>query len=211
VASAQYRYLYFHIFSPVIFLFMAAFFIGIAFRAWRYRRPFLLSQRWQFGLVCGAFTPMIVNSFSFTASGSIPLSLRVTQWLSPAMFVVMLVYFFFQMRGYTAFAVTEKSFREAFLAAVAKLGFTCEEQMSSMRILPQDVRINVAIFGWSGTGILRSKRDGQELLQSLAREINAHFETHGGETNQTTTLFYAVIGLFMIAFSVSMFLLRFGR
>ncbi len=211
MASVQYHFLYIHIFAPVIFLFMAAFFLGISFRAWRYRRPFLLSQRWQFGLMCGAFAPLIVNSFFFTASRSIPLSLRMTQWLSPAMFVVMLVYFFFMMRGYTAFAVTEKSFREAFLAAVTKLGSTCEEQMSSMRILPQDVRINVAVVGWSGTGLLRSKRDGQELLHSLAREINAHFETHGGETNQTTTLFYAVIGLFMIAFAVSMFLLRLGH
>ncbi len=127
------------------------------------------------------------------------------------MLLLLLAFFWFQLRGYLVFAVTEKSFRAAFQAAAAKLGYTVEESLASLRLQPGGVAVRVSLQAWLGTGQVRADRKNREVVSSLAKEMNAHYAAHGGEANHVATVFYAVMGLFMVAMAVVMACLRLGR
>ena len=202
---------YLHLIAPAIMLLLAGFYFTIAFRAWRFKRPFLISQRWMFGLILVGFSPSFLNPFLLMRpASSAPLPLTFLLWLNPLMMGALAVFLWFTMRGYLVFAVTENSFRDAFLSAVTRFGYTCEERLSSMRLLPIDVTIQVTVQGWMGTGFLRIKSGANApLLPGIADEMNAYWKAHGGETNQVTSGVYAVLVWFLGAIAVVLGLLKF--
>lgn len=191
--------IYLRVVMPCFLALMALFFLGIAARAWIFRHPFLISQRWLLALVIFGFLPGLLNPVFFSPHlPHLPASLLLMQLINPLMLLSIIIYFWFQMRGYMIFAVTNKSFKEAFQAAAAKLGYTVEESISTLRLMPAGIPIKANIQDWLGTGQLRPDAKNRLLVANLVREMNTHFATHGGETNQVTTIFYAVIGLLML-------------
>jgi len=194
--------IYMHVFMPLLFVLMASFFIFIALKTLLGRRPLLFSARWLFGFMCVAFTPSIVNSFMF---GFPRAHTSLILLMSPAMFAVMLVFFWLQMRGYMAFAISDAYFREALLSSAASLEFTIEETMSCVKIKETGQEIQVSIQGWTGTAQIKpSRRDSAAAVAKIAAGMNQYFKTSAGKMNYVTSYFYLIIGAFMIAFSLIM-------
>ena len=139
---------------PAIFILMAALFIFISLKTLIGRRPLVLSSRLLFAFMCLAFLLTIMNSISMEFSSSSDLGM--ISWMNPLMFTVLLIFFWIQMKGYMAFAVSETYFREALLASVSSLGYSIEETMSRIKIKETGQELQVAIQGWIGTAQLKS-------------------------------------------------------
>jgi hypothetical protein len=201
---------YLRVVMPGFFILMALFFLGIAARAWIFRHPFLISQRWLLAIVVLAFLPGLLNPVLFSPHAThLPASLLLMELINPLMLLCLILYFWFQMRGYMIFAVTNQSFKEAFQAAAAKLGYTVEESIATLRLMPANISVKVNVQDWLGTGQVRPDSKNRALVANLVHEMNTHFAIHGGETNQVTTIFYGVIGLFMLLSALALAGLRF--
>ena len=148
---------------------------------------------------------MILNSFVFGFSR--PTSLIL--WLNPAIFTVILIFFWFQMKGYIAFAISDAYFRDALLAAAAALGYSIEETMSRLKIKETGEELQVSIQGWTGTAQLKpTDRKSAAVVAKIAAGMNQYFQTTTGKMNYLTSYFYLTMGGFMIACAIGMFLLK---
>ena len=192
---------------PLIFILMAGFFIFIALKTLIGRRPLVFSSRWLFAFMCLAFLPSIANSISMGFTS--PRGFGMIAWMNPLMFTVLLVFFWIQMKGYMAFAISDTYFREALLASASSLGFSIEETMSRLKIKETGQEMQVAIQGWIGTAQLKgTSKESNDTVKQIANGMTKHFESTPGKMNFMTSYFYLIIGLFMVAMSVWMFTLK---
>ena len=192
---------------PAIFILMAAFFIFIALKTLVGRRPLVFSSRWLFGFMCLAFLPSIANSIAMGFSS--PRGSSMITWMNPLMFAVLLVFFWIQMKGYMAFAISDTYFREALLSAAGALGFSIEETMSRLKIKETGQEMQVAIQGWIGTAQLKSTgKESDEVVRQIATGMTKYFQGTPGKMNYMTSYLYLIIGLFMIAMSIWIFTLK---
>jgi len=191
---------------PAIFILLAASFMFIALKTLLQRRPLLFSSRWLFGFMCVAFLPSILNSINM---GFASKTIGMIVWMNPLMFTVMLVFFWIQMKGYMAFAISEKYFRDALLASTASLGYTIEETMSRITVKETGQAVQVSIQGWTGTAQIKPVGKGSgDLVKKLADGMNAYFRATSGAMNFLISYFYLIISCFMVAMSIWMFTLK---
>lgn len=192
---------------PAIFILLAAFFIFIALKTLIGRRPLVFSSRWLFAFMCLAFLPTIANSISMGLSS--PRGVSMIAWMNPLMFTVLLVFFWIQMKGYMAFAISDTYFREALLASASSLGFSIEETMSRLKIKETGQEMQVTIQGWIGTAQLKAtSKESKEAVQQIAKGMTTYFQRTPGKMNYMTSYFYLIIGAFMVVMSVWMFTLK---
>ena len=192
---------------PLIFILMAGFFIFIALKTLIGRRPLVFSSRWLFAFMCLAFLPGIVNSISMGFLS--PRGFSMIAWINPLMFIVLLGFFWIQMKGYMAFAISDTYFREALLASASSLGFSIEETMSCLKIKETGQEMQVAIQGWIGTAQLKARtKESNDTVKQVANGMTKYFESTPGKMNFMTSYFYLIMGLFMVAMSIWMFTLK---
>ena len=85
---------------------------------------------------------------------------------------------YYQLKGYTAYAVTDTSFREALLAALQKLQLPYEESLSVIRLTSINADLQVAVQSWMGTGIIKVKqRTHKPVLRQVVNAMNEYFAT----------------------------------
>jgi len=120
----------------------------------------------------------------------------VFTWVTPVMVAVMLIYFWIQMRGYIAFAISDMYFRDALLSSAASLGYTVEETLSRLKIKETGQEMQVAIQGWIGTAQLKpTGRQSADTVAQIARGMNQYFKKSPGKMNYLMSYFYLIIGL----------------
>ena len=157
--------------------------------------------------MCLAFLPSIANSISMGFSS--PRGFSMIAWINPLMFTVLLIFFWIQMKGYMAFAISDTYFREALLASASSLGFSIEETMSRLKIKETGQEMQVAIQGWIGTAQLKStSKESNDTVKQIANGMAKYFESTPGKMNFMTSYFYLIIGVFMVAMSVWMVTLK---
>ena len=165
---------YYVTFSMVGFGAMAVFLLGIGLRGFLTKRPFLFSAKWLLLFMVVVFLGPIVTLIPSPFPFSRPW--QFTNWLPILMFPVMAVFFWLQMRGYLAFGITGKSFREGLVAALEKLQLPYEESLSSIRLTSVEADLQVAVQSWMGTGQIRV-RQGRHgpLLKKIVQAMNERF------------------------------------
>jgi hypothetical protein len=192
---------------PVTFLFVSLLFVGLGMYALARRRPFMINARWMLFILVVAWAPQVIMQLSlfFVDDRFRSQGLDLMSWLSLLSTVVLFAFIALQMRGYMVFGTTQDSFREALLAALASLGLKSEETLSSIRLPAVPAELQVAVYGWVGTGQLKLRNGGGPgLLAKVAAAMNAYFDTAKVKTNMTTAVFYLVAGLLLCAMSVTM-------
>jgi len=184
---------------------MAGFFIFIALKTILERRPIFISARWLFGFMCLVIPASSLYSFVLGLSSE---HISVFTWLTPVMVAVMLIYFWIQMRGYIAFAISDTYFRDALLSSAASLGYTVEETVSRLKIKETGQEMQVAIQGWIGTAQLKpTGRQSADTVAQIARGMNQYFKKSPGKMNYLMSYFYLIIGGLMLAVAIGIFTL----
>ena len=196
------------IYPAVMFGAMGVFILVIGLRGLVTKRPFLFSARWFLLFFLVMFLGPLVTFLPRPFLSSRPL--QMMDWLPLLMFPIIAVVFWLQMKGYLAFAVTGKSFRDGLLAALEKLQLPYEESLSSIRLTSVEAEMQVAIQSWMGSGQIKVRpgRHGP-LLKKIVQAMKEHFRTAAVETNMISCVFFLVIGIFTVVMGMAM-LFRLG-
>ena len=194
----------FPILSPIVFGFAAIYFLVVGLRGILTKRPFLISQRWFLSIMCAIIIPTILLPSVLSFPGDF-----FMRWGSPLMFGFILLMMCYQMRGYTAYAVTDTSFREALVEALQKLQLPYEESLSLIRLTSIETDLQVSVQGWMGTGLIKVKqRAHRAVLREIVNVMNEYFRMSSVSTNMIPCVFSVIIGGFMVILVVSMLLGR---
>ena len=188
---------------PLLFLALAGFVLFVAIRTLVKKRPVVLSTRWFFALVCLAFLPGILNPFLISTPSS---TVGMIVWIPPAMYSVLLAFFWIQMKGYVVFGISESYLRDTLLSATASLGYTVEERMSSLKIVETGHEMQVSVQGWVGTAQIKPRnRESVDSVKNVVKALDRGFATTPGKMNYITAYLYLVLGVFIILCAGSIF------
>ena len=195
------------IYPTATFGVVGVFILAIGLQGLVTKRPLLFSARWSLLFVLVMFLGPLVTVLPRPFLSSRPL--QMMDWLPLLMFPIIAVVFWLQMKGYLAFAVTGKSFRDGLLAALEKLQLPFEESLSSIRLTSVEAELQVAIQSWMGSGQIKVRpgRHGH-LLKKIVRAMNEHFRTSPVETNMICCVFFLVIGIFAVVMGMAPLFLR---
>ena len=139
---------FYDVIFPIMFGIMAIFFLTIGLRGVLIKRPFLVSNRWWLSILFIVFVPIILLSFSLPLLSSS----HSINWVIPLILALLLLRGWFHYRGYTAYAVTDTSFREAVIAALQKLQMPYQESLSAIRLTSIEADLQVSVHSWNGNG-----------------------------------------------------------
>jgi RsiW-degrading membrane proteinase PrsW (M82 family) len=193
---------YFTLYLPLLFGLMTIYLFAIGLRLLISRKPVVMSSRWTVAFIALALSPQLLNTFFY--KGAIK-ELGIMQWISPLMFLTVMVMMIISQRGYAVYGVTEEYFREAVLGTVAALGFTVEETMSCLRIKETGQEIKIKVQGAMGAAHLRPKsKDSHALVQEIAKGMRTYFRVHTGKTKMLIAYIYILLGVCLLATGISL-------
>jgi hypothetical protein len=182
----------------IIFSAIALFFLTVGLRGLIVRRPFLFPARAMFALMVACFLPSIFLSLELLfdhRDGAI----RYDSLLSPAMFLIILVMFWIQMRGYMVYGVNAELFGTCLRNALLKLGLPFQESFSVIRLQTIDADLQASVQSWMGTAQLRIKPQKHEAtLKTIAKALREEFLRTQAQSGLTVSIFYILLGLFMV-------------
>ncbi|MGA8438399.1 MAG: tetratricopeptide repeat protein [Candidatus Sulfotelmatobacter sp.] len=166
------------------------------------KKPLLFSSRWMFALIVVCFAPQFILPFQMLGlSGNHLGRFTMIIWLVPLMFVVLLVLLWIQMQGYVIMGIVDKSFRKALLSVLDELHLERQEELSIIRVPQASLDIAVAIQSRMGVGQVKNKSNsGQEVFHQIIAGLKRRFAQGELETNNTTSVFYVILGFIMLVF-----------
>ncbi len=195
---------------PFVSLLLTMFFFSLGGIVLVRRKPFVMSSRWLFSVMMLAFTPQMIYPF-------IRLIDRLTQYtatsenmwflfLSPLMFLILLIFSWIQMQGYMFLGVTDETVRAALHYGLHELKTPYEEILTKISIPDHDTELYVAVQSWMGTGQIRIKdRSKRTFLTQLVLQMRFYYEEHDVPIKKITAIFYLLIGGFMSIFTLAIF------
>jgi hypothetical protein len=192
----------------VIFSLEVLIFFGIAIRILLIgQRPFLFNTRWVLGVLVLGLSPLPVvliplGALSDATGGIIVLLILL-------LYVAIFLFAAIQTKGYYAMGVTEDSFRTAIHAALQELEIPFEETLTHIKLTSLELDLQVSVHSWMGTAQLRVKPSkGKSVLKEITKAIVNYYQTHETKMNNTAAIFYFVMGLFALAFAITLATLR---
>jgi hypothetical protein len=158
------------------------------------------------------FAPSMLSAIPFSGMSHSSGSLGLIQWLTPATLLVVAVFLYFTLKGYTAFGITDVSFREALMASLKRLDLPYEETLATVRLPTIGADLQVAVQSWMGTGQLKMKqREFAKVLSDIVTGMNQYYQSGAAATmNLNCCIFYAAMGVLMAIFA-GFFLFSYGK
>jgi len=162
------------------------------------KKPFLISSRWMWVIMLFLFAPLIFYSlFNIMDGGYFWLFI-----LFSLMFIAPLFFMWRAMCGYTAFGVTNDSFRDAIHAALSVRSLAYEERLTEIFLKDDEVDLNVAVQNRIGTGMVRIKEGHKETLRAIVAEMNKYFCDNKVAANLFLCKMFIVLGLMMLIWGI---------
>ncbi len=195
------------IYIPIIFLVMAGFFLTIGLKVLLTKRPFLLNSRYFFAFILLSFSPSFVNTFNWF-SERVSSEISFIFYLNPLMLIVLLVFFWFQMKGYMMVGISDDSFRDGLHFSLKKNGYEFEEKLSLIELSSLGAVLQVSVQSWIGMGQLKLKKSNDSsVLKKIINGLNEFYQNNSTKPNNVTSFFFIIMGVFMLALSIGMFVL----
>jgi len=167
------------------------------------RRPFIIHTRWFLAMGVAVTLPIIFWPLSLLGENRHGTG-GFLLWFPSLMFIVLLCQLAMVMRGYWILGATQRSLREALVAALTSLNLEFEETLSSIRLPSVPAELHVALYGM-GTGQLRIRDGGRPgLLADVAGGMNAYFNSTRVETKMIFAVFDVIIGVLAAAMMLMM-------
>ncbi len=186
---------------PVIMLLFAIFFGYISFSILVRKKPVVVAANILVILMAVGFLPSIIINvvLYFTSSASTPLNLFVS-----AMFLALLVFYFFMIRGISIYGMKDDDFRSCFLDALgaAKLSYT--ETMNKIHIEDPPADIFISFQESLGSGMVKMKGKAYDSFKQIVRHFKIILQDRQVVTKKATAIFYIVFTLLMLGSAVAL-------
>jgi len=172
----------------------AAAFLFISLWGFIKRKPLLVPTKWNFILMMLIFLP----NFIPLASSKNSAILGSTTWMLVLIMIFLFIFFWIIFKGYSAYGVTDKSFRKTIISSLEKLKLDYTEDMTGIHLKSEDVSLRGAIF--MGTGQIRVKgKDSGKILDKIAPVLKKEFEKPNIEFDIKPFIFYFVMAVIFVA------------
>ena len=182
---------------------MAFLFLFVGARVITSKKPLFLDSRFFFAFMVVGFSPQFVNTLNMS---TIPGNMGLILYLSALLFVCLLVFFWFQMKGYMAIGISDDSFRDALHFSLNKNNLPFEEQLSIIKLTSINANLQIAVQSWVGTGQIKlNKSKDTKMLHAIILSINQYYDENNVSPNNTTSIFYVVMGILMLVFTGTFF------
>lgn len=193
------------IYLSLIMALMAFCFLFVGIKVILSKKPLFISARYLFVFVLLGFSPQFVTAATMLFSDS-PIRSGLLLYLSPIMFVILLVFLWFQLQGYMAYGVSDDTFRDALHFSLDKNNLPFEEKLSAIELPSINATLQVAIQSWIGAGQLKLKKSKDaKILPEIINGINQYYSENEVKPNNFTSIFYIVMGVFLLIFGVTFF------
>lgn len=190
-----------NIYFPLLFSIMALFFLFIGVTVVLNKKPIFLSSKYFFGFMVLAISPQFVNA-AIMLTNDMSENLSLVLYLNPIVLVALLVFFWFQMKGYMAIGISDDSFREALHYSLNKNNLPFEEQLSTVKLTSINASLQIAIQSWVGAGQIKLKETKNiNVLPEIVGGINEYYSDNSIKPNNVTSIFYIFMGVFMLIFA----------
>jgi hypothetical protein len=191
---------------PLISGLMGVIFLALGLRGILTKKPYIISSRWMFLIILISFSPSLLSmSTFFTAPSSLKgsLTFSLIPWMLLAMYAVMLTLFWLAMQGYTAFGITDSSFREGIIDTLDKMEIPFEETLGGIYLSSIGANLKVAIQSSMGTAQISIRpRKFNPTLNKIAKGLSNYYQTYPTSANFTICYFYTILGLLLVAINI---------
>lgn len=183
---------------PIIFGIMSTYSLAIALKGIITRRPFLVSNKLWLYLEFVPFIPIILL-FLFLPGPY----LFLLKLFASAFFTGLLVLMCFVLKGFTAYGISDITFREALITTLDKLQLSYEESFSSIRLTSVDADLQVSVHSLMGSGMIKIKqRKHRTLLTQIVSEMNTYFRMSSTSSNLTPYIIFLIMDILLIGWCV---------
>lgn len=182
-----------------ILVVMGVSYVGIGLWVLMQKRPLIISSRWYLTIILFAYVPLVASYWI------IPGRLEYSTLLMPLMYLVLIVFFWFMLKGYVAIGITDDSFDDALKSALKELNLPFEQALTKIKLASKGMELQVSVQSWMGTGQIKTKRRGKAanaLLKDVVASMNHYYKTTHTKTNNVTAIFYLVAGLILAGIAV---------
>ncbi len=194
---------------PVLFALFAGFYGWLSFRILVRRKPVIMHSGWLYAIIIAGLLPAILTSL-LQVDFDYPKSF--IHFLVPLMFLLLMIFYFFIIKGYTFYGISGDDLRSTLLEALGKLDIKYEETLNKISLPEKDAALSVAVQDWMGTGMIRINKRQAELLKEIItkfRELIAGKEITPKIVTAIFYMIFAVLFLIMVViFSVLLYRAR---
>jgi hypothetical protein len=198
----------FHDLFPIWGALFAIFFFVTGLRGLIQKRPFLISMRWQRGLLVTLFLGFAIDAVRLDWESGNAGGLQAATWMSVAFLALAIWFFLLQAQGYLALGVTDESLRDTLLSALRQSNLAYEERLSTIRIPSENAQFQVAVQSWMGAAQIRVKgKASGALLRRIVKKVNENFSVSKPKAKMTTFTFHLIFGVLMFGLCAAVWLM----
>lgn len=180
---------------PGIFILFAVFFGYISYSIMINKKPVVIRSKWLLALVAIGFLPSIsINFIAFFQKGGE----SVLTLVAPIMFLVLLVFYYFILKGVSIYGITDEDFKKYFFMALSNLNIRFTEKMNKVQLDDAGTDIHVSFQESIGTGMIKIKDPKKADFKKIVSEFKKVLAANTIHTKKITAWFYLVFALLMI-------------
>ncbi|MDR1133900.1 MAG: hypothetical protein LBL05_07020 [Synergistaceae bacterium] len=191
------RYLFF-VLPPLLFLY-AIVFLFIGLKAMIKNKPSVINSKWLFVMIFFSVLPYAIHStidlFEYGFKGPFGLILSIT----PILFIVYVVFFYFIIKGYSIYCVNDIDFREAVISSLNNASVKFEEKMNKIELTELNNELSIAFTSWVGAGMIKLKNKKDKVIFiNIIDGIKQFFKEKNIKAKKMLAIFYVIFGIFFI-------------
>ena len=181
---------------------MALCFIFIGGKIMITKKPIIYNSKWMFMLIFICYVPIIFyhlkEAYPFDKS-------TFSDFSSPFILFLFLVYLWFVLKGYSLLGVKSDSFRNALVYALQKSDIKYTETFNKIILTDYNSAINIGMQSWMGTGQLRWKtKDALKEKTELINNIREYYKNNEEKPSLITPIFYLIFGITVLVMGIMM-------
>ena len=181
------------------FVVITVFYLTIAIRILFLGKPTILRSSWVvtfLGLLIIPFTYQVLTY----VRGDSPFS-----WIGlagPLLYLALLVFYFFVMKGYTFYGIAENDFQTALREALKGAGLSFEEKIGKIELTGSDMVLRYSYNAFSGSGILRFQKaktpENVLISQKVILGFRGFFALKKIQTRKGVGVLYLLFSLILL-------------
>ena len=162
------------------------------------KKPLIIKSVWMTILFALCFLPQIITSVILFIEDP-----DFSHILLSLLFIGMIVWFTFMMKGYIIYGVDGKDFQSKLIETLQNNKYEFEESLSSIKIKNPEVEFSISMQSWIGTVQIRPKgMADREILKEIMHDL----KNQEIKTNILFPIISLIGGIIIMISTISMFI-----
>ena len=184
----------------VVLLLNALFFLYIGVKVSYSNHPIFISAKTFFFFLSMIIGSILIYQIDKQLQSETPVELSI--FITPIMSFIVLSYFWFQMKGYIAVGVSDRTLRDAINYSLEVNQLNYEDLITGIHLKDLNAKLDISIQDWVATGQVKVHSiKNKGLLDALMSGVNDFYRTKAIEANNDASYSYLFFSAILIVFS----------